>query len=103
MRYLSIFSGSEAASVAWHGLGWECAAVAEVEPFPCAVLAHHYPNVPNLGDITQITEQQIQQLGPIDLVVGGFPCQDLSVAGKRKGLHHADGTATRSGLFRSSR
>lgn len=99
LRYLSLFSGIEAATVAWKPLGWECAAVAEIEPFPSAVLAHHYPDVPNLGDVTKITEQQIKQLGPIDLVVGGFPCQDLSVAGKRKGLTNADGTFTRSGLF----
>lgn len=99
MRYLSLFSGIEAATVAWHPLGWECAAVAEIEPFPCAVLAHHYPNVPNLGDVTKITEQDIKALGHIDVVVFGSPCQDLSVAGHRKGLINADGTVTRSGLF----
>jgi DNA (cytosine-5)-methyltransferase 1 len=91
MRYLSMFSGIEAASVAWHPLGWECVGVAEIEPFPCAVLAHHYPDVPNLGSIT---DEQIAALGPFDLVVGGSPCQDLSVAGKRAGLAGA-----RSGLF----
>lgn len=94
MRYLSLFSGIEAASVAWRPLGWECVAVAEIEPFPCAVLAHRFPTVPNLGDITQVTEEQIQALGPIDLVVFGSPCQDLSVAGKRAGL-----SGERSGLF----
>ena len=99
LRFLSLFSGIEAASVAWNPLGWECVAVAEIEPFPCSVLAHHYPEVPNLGDVTKITEDQIKQLGHIDVVVGGFPCQDVSVAGKRKGLTNADGTSTRSGLF----
>lgn len=100
MRYLSLFSGIEAATVAWHPLGWECAAVAEIEPFPCAVLAHHYPDVPNLGSVTGITEAQIKALGHIDIVVFGSPCQDLSVAGHRKGLINADdGTVTRSGLF----
>ena len=99
MRYISLFSGIEAATVAWQQLGWTCAAVAEIEPFPCAVLKHYYPSVPNLGDITKITEQQIKQLGHVDIVVGGFPCQDLSLAGKRKGLKHADGNVTRSGLF----
>ena len=54
MRYLSLFSGIEAASCAWMPLGWECAGVAEIEPFPCSVLAHHYPDVPNLGDMTRI-------------------------------------------------
>lgn len=99
MRFLSLFSGIEAASMAWLPLGWECAGVAEIEKFPSAVLAHYYPGVPNLGDITRITEEQIEELGHIDLVVGGFPCQDLSVAGKRKGLKNDDGSNTRSGLF----
>ncbi len=99
MRYLSLFSGIEAASVAWMPLGWECVGVAEIEQFPCKVLEHHYPSVPNLGDITKITKEQIESLGHIDLVVGGFPCQDLSVAGLRKGLKNEDGSATRSGLF----
>ena len=99
MRYLSLFSGIEAASVAWERLGWKCAAVAEIEPFPCKVLAHRYPDVPNLGDITQITQERIEALGHIDLVVFGAPCQDLSVAGKRKGMLNEDGSPTRSGLF----
>jgi DNA (cytosine-5)-methyltransferase 1 len=99
VRFLSLFSGIEAASVAWKPLGWECVGVAEIEPFPCGVLAHHYPNVPNLGDITKITEEQIKALGSVDLVVGGFPCQDVSVAGKRKGLKDEEGKVTRSGLF----
>ena len=73
--------------------------MAEIEPFPCKVLAHHYPDVPNLGSVTEITKEQIESLGHIDLVVGGFPCQDLSIAGKRKGLQNEDGSATRSGLF----
>ena len=94
MRFLSLFSGIEAASSAWLPLGWECVAVSEIDPFACAVLAHHYPDVPNLGDITKITESDIAMLGDIDLVVFGSPCQDLSVAGKRKGLDGA-----RSGLF----
>ena len=98
MRYLSLFSGVEAATVAWKPLEWECVGVAEIEPFPCAVLKHHYPNTPNLGDISKITKEQIMALGHIDIVVGGFPCQDVSVAGLRKGLEH-DGEKTRSGLF----
>ena len=99
MRFLSLFSGIEAASCAWLPLGWECAAVSEIEPFPCAVLKHHYPEAPNLGDVTKITREQVEALGHIDLLVGGFPCQDLSVAGKRAGLRNDDGSATRSGLF----
>lgn len=99
MRYLSLFSGIEACSAAFGPLGWECAAVAEIEPFPCEVLKHRYPNIPNLGDVTKITELDIRALGHIDAVVFGAPCQDLSVAGLRKGLKHADGSLTRSGLF----
>lgn len=86
MRYLSLFSGIEAATQAWQPLGWECVAVSEIEPFPCAVLEHHYPHVPNLGDVTKITEQQIKDLGQIDLIVFGSPCQNLSMAGNRKGF-----------------
>src|SRR5690554_2186178 len=99
MRYLSLFSGIEAATVAWESLGWEAVAFAEFEDFPKAVLAHHYPDVPDLGDVTKITKEQIIALGHIDIVVGGSPCQDLSVAGKRAGLKNDDGSTTRSGLF----
>lgn len=96
MRFLSLFSGIEAATVAWvQELGWECVAVAEIEPFPCALLQHYYPDVPNLGDVTKITEDDIKALGPIDLVIFGSPCQDLSLAGLRQGF--SDGT--RSSLF----
>jgi len=94
MNYLSLFSGIEAATVAWHPLGWQAVAFAEIEPFPCAVLAHYYPDVPNLGNVTKITDKQIEALGSIDVVVGGSPCQDLSMAGRRKGLAGA-----RSSLF----
>jgi DNA (cytosine-5)-methyltransferase 1 len=94
LRFLSLFSGIEAASVAWHPLGWQCVGVAEIDPFPCAVLRQHYPNVPNLGSVTDVTAEMLQSLGRIDVVVGGSPCQDLSVAGKRAGL-----SGQRSGLF----
>jgi DNA (cytosine-5)-methyltransferase 1 len=83
MRFLSVCSGIEAASVAWNPLGWEASAFAEIEPFPCAVLAHHYPEVPNRGDMTKFEEWPIE---PIDLLCGGTPCQSFSVAGLRKGL-----------------
>ena len=95
MRFLSLFSGIEAASVALKPLGWTCAGVAEIEPFPCSVLRHHYPDVPNLGDVTKVTQADIDRLGRIDIVIWGSPCQDLSIAGQRRGL---DGE--RSGLFR---
>ena len=83
-NYLSVCSGIEAASVAWHPLGWNCVGVSEIEPFPSAVLAHHYPNVPNFGDMTKFKEWNIN--GAIDLLVGGTPCQSFSVAGLRQGL-----------------
>ena len=57
MRFGSVCSGIEAASVAWHSLGWEAAWLSEIEPFPSAVLAHHYPDVPNLGDMTTLPER----------------------------------------------
>ena len=85
MKYLSVCSGIEAATVAWHSLGWKAAAYSEIEPFPSAVLAHHYPDVPNVGDMTKFKEWNIEP-GSIDLLVGGTPCQSFSVAGLRKGL-----------------
>jgi DNA (cytosine-5)-methyltransferase 1 len=83
MRYLSVCSGIEAATVAWHGLGWQPVGFSEIEKFPSQVLAHHYPSVPNVGDMTKYKEWDI---GAIDLLVGGTPCQSFSVAGLRKGL-----------------
>jgi len=85
MKYLSVCSGIEAATVAWHGLGWKAAAYSEIEAFPSAVLAHHYPDVSNVGDMTKFKEWNIEP-GTIDLLVGGTPCQSFSVAGLRKGL-----------------
>lgn len=90
MRYVSIFSGVEAATLAFEPLGWEPVAFSEIEPFPCAVLAEHWPNVPNLGDITKVDwKKEIH--GAVDLVVGGSPCQSFSIAGKREGLKGASG------------
>lgn len=85
MRYLSLCSGIEAASVAWRQFGWQPVAFSEIEPFPCAVLAHHYPDVPNLGDMTKVQDWR-KYRGAVDLVVGGTPCQGFSVAGKRGGM-----------------
>ena len=87
MNYLSVCSGIEAASVAWHPLGWRPVAFAEIDSQASAVLAHHYPGVPNLGDFTQIGADS----GPIDVLVGGTPCQSFSVAGLRGGLADARG------------
>jgi len=83
MKYGSVCSGVEAATVAWHPLGWEPQWFSEIENFPSAVLQHHYPNTPNLGDMTKFKEWNDD---PIDLLVGGTPCQSFSVAGLRKGL-----------------
>ncbi len=85
MRYLSVCSGIEAASVAWESLGWAPVAFAEIEKFPSKVLAHHYPGVANLGDMTRFREWDIER-DAVDVLVGGTPCQSFSVAGLRKGL-----------------
>ena len=85
MRYLSVCSGIEAASKAWEPIGWEPVAFSEIEPFPAAVLKHHWPKVQNLGDMTKYEQWPIQS-GTIDLLVGGTPCQSFSVAGLRQGL-----------------
>ena len=87
MRYLSLFSGIEAASVAWEPLGWEPVAFCEVDAFPSAVLAHRWPDVPNLGDITKVDWSDFAKgKRKPDVVVGGSPCQSFSVAGNREGL-----------------
>ncbi len=83
LKYGSVCSGIEAATVAWHPLGWEPAFFSEIEAFPRAVLQHHYPDVPLHGDFTTIEQGQY---AAIDLLVGGTPCQDFSVAGLRAGL-----------------
>ena len=92
MKYLSVCSGVEAATVAWHPLGWDPIGYAEIETFPSAVLSHHYPTVPNLGDITKYKEWNTN--GTVELLVGGTPCQAFSVAGLRKGLEDPRGNLT---------
>jgi DNA (cytosine-5)-methyltransferase 1 len=92
MKFLSICSGIEAASVAWEPLGWEAAGFSEIEPFPSAVLAHHYPSVPNLGDMLTLPERIRGGEAPApDLLCGGTPCQAFSVAGNRRSLDDARG------------
>lgn len=81
--FLSVCSGIEAASVAWNPLGWEALAFSEIASFPSAVLKHHYPDVPNLGDLNGQATWAIRQP---DVLIGGTPCQSFSVAGKRRGL-----------------
>lgn len=96
MRYGSVCSGIEAASVAWEPLGWAPAWFCEIDPFPSAVLAHHYPEVKNHGDFTKLIDpaHPVHRDGPIDLLVGGTPCQAFSVAGLRQGLADARGGLT---------
>ena len=87
MRFGSVCSGIEAASVAWHPLGWQAAWLSEIEPFPSAVLAHHYPDTPNLGDMTTLPERiKSGEVEAPDLFCGGTPCQAFSVAGLRNSL-----------------
>ena len=85
MRFLSVCSGMEAASVAWEPLGWKAVGFSEIEPFPCAILKHRFPNTPNYGSLTEYQSWPLEP-GSIDLLVGGTPCQSFSVAGLRKGL-----------------
>ena len=89
MRYLSVCSGIEAATVAWHDLEWKPVAFSEIEKFPSQVLNHHYPDVPNLGDMTKYKEWNLNE--SIDILVGGTPCQSFSIAGLRQGLQDPRG------------
>lgn len=84
IKYGSLCSGIEAATSAWHSLGWTPQWFSEIENFPSAVLEHHYPDVPNYGDMTKFKEWPNDR--SIELLVGGTPCQSFSVAGLRKGL-----------------
>lgn len=84
MRYASVCSGIEAASVAWHPLGWEPAFFAEIAAFPSRVLAHRWPSVANVGDFTNA--EATAGYGTTDILVGGTPCQSFSAAGRRAGL-----------------
>lgn len=95
ITYGSVCSGIEAATMAWHGLGWEAAWFAEIEAFPSAVLAHHYPLVPNLGDMTKIRDMVASgEVSAPDILVGGTPCQAFSVAGARQSLNDDRGQLT---------
>ncbi|WP_274584899.1 DNA cytosine methyltransferase [Neisseria leonii] len=95
MRYASICSGIEAASLAWEPLGWVPAWFAEIEPFPAAVLAHHWPDVPNYGDMTKLIHRILTgEIETPDILVGGTPCQAFSVAGLRGSLDDERGNLT---------
>lgn len=95
ITYGSVCSGIEAATVAWNSLGWNATWFSEIEPFPCAVLAHHWSSVPNLGDMTQIAARiQSGDVPAPDILVGGTPCQAYSLSGKRQGLKDPRGQLT---------
>ena len=92
MKYLSVCSGIEAASVAWHPIGWKALAFSEIEAFPRAVLSHHYPDVPLHGDFTVLRDEP--WIADADVLVGGTPCQAFSVAGLRQSLSDDRGNLT---------
>lgn len=92
VRFGSVCSGIEAASVAWEPLGWEAAWFSEIEKFPSAVLAHHYPHVPNYGDMTALPDRiRNREVEAPDILCGGTPCQSFSFAGLRRSLDDARG------------
>ncbi|MEI0775763.1 DNA cytosine methyltransferase [Pseudomonas aeruginosa] len=95
ISYGSVCSGIEAASVAWHGLGFRASWFAEIEPFPSAVLAHRWPEVQNLGDMTRLSSKVLAgMIDAPDILVGGTPCQAFSVAGMREGMSDPRGALT---------
>ena len=94
MNFISICSGIEAASVAFGQLGWKAIAFSEIEPFPCAVLAHHYPGTPNMGDMSKFRDWPEELFVQADAIVGGPPCQAFSIAGLRNGLNDDRGNLT---------
>ncbi|WP_324731017.1 DNA cytosine methyltransferase [Pseudomonas paeninsulae] len=95
ITYGSVCSGIEAATVAWHPLGMRAQWLAEIEAFPSAVLAHHYPDTPNLGDMTLLAGKVLSRaIAAPDILVGGTPCQAFSVAGMRSGLLDPRGALT---------
>lgn len=87
IRFGSVCSGIEAASVAWQWMGWEAAWLSEIEEFPSAVLHYHWPETPNLGDMTLLAGRvRAGEIYAPPVIVGGTPCQAFSVAGARAGL-----------------
>ncbi len=93
--YGSVCSGIEAASIAWEPLGMRPAWFAEIEPFPSAVLAHRWPHVANLGDMTKLAQKVLAgEIESPDVLVGGTPCQAFSIAGLRGGLDDERGALT---------
>ena len=95
MRYGSVCSGIEAASMAWEPLGFQPQFFSEIDPFPCAVLGHHWPHIPNHGDMTKLEARILSgEIEAPDILVGGTPCQAFSVAGLRNSLADDRGNLT---------
>lgn len=95
MRYAELFAGGGGLSLGLDRAGFDCSWHSEIADFPRRILKHHWPDTPLYGDVSALNGRELVKLhGPIDLLSGGSPCQDLSVAGKRAGLEGA-----RSGLF----
>ena len=94
MRVLDLFSGLGGFSIGLHAAGHETVAFVEIEPYAQKVLKKRFPGIPIYSDVTKFGENEIEELGQIDIICGGFPCQDLSVAGKQGGIH-----GERSGLY----
>lgn len=98
MNVLSLFSGIGTTEIMMHSFGWKTVAFCEIDPFARLVLTKRFPGIPIFEDVTKLTGGDLHDQS-VDLICGGFPCQDLSVAGQQRGLVNADGTATRSGLW----
>lgn len=98
MNVLSLFSGIGTTEIMMHSFGWETVAFCEIDPFARLVLTKRFPGIPVFKDVTKLTGGDLNGRS-VDLICGGFPCQDLSVAGQQRGLVNADGTVTRSGLW----
>jgi DNA (cytosine-5)-methyltransferase 1 len=98
MNVLSLFSGIGTTEIMMHSFGWETVAFCEIDPFARLVLTKRFPGIPIFEDVTKLTGGDLHGQS-VDLICGGFPCQDLSIAGQRRGLRNVDGTTTRSGLW----
>lgn len=95
LTFASVFAGIEGASVAWKDFGWRALWVSEIDPAACTILEHHYPDVPNLGDMTRLAERvRAREVPAPDILVGGSPCQAYSHAGARRGLSDPRGALT---------
>lgn len=88
MRFLSLFSGIGGMDLGLEWAGWECVGQVEIEPFAVSVLEKHWPNVKRWTDVRKLTASDVvRSVGTVDAIVGGFPCQPWSVAGKKLGAN----------------